>query len=154
MTNQVFLDPFRKGRPGDLARQVAARILAGPHLSVLTTANPDGSPQASVIFVKPDGDDILFSTIKGRRKTANMQRDPRVSLLVHGLPGAAGEITYAVISGTVELTDDPDGSFHQVMYDRHMGGATPPPEPGAERLIVRLRPQRTYAPPSYVPGPE
>jgi PPOX class probable F420-dependent enzyme len=149
MTNQVFLDPFRTGRPGDLARQVAARILAGPHLSILTTVNPDGSPQASVIFVKPDGDDVLFSTIKGRRKTANMQRDPRVSLLLHSLPGAAGEITYAVISGTVDLTDDPDGSFHQVMYDLHMGGATTPPEPGAERLIARLRPQRTYALPSF-----
>jgi PPOX class probable F420-dependent enzyme len=154
MTNQVFLDPFRKGRPEDLARQVAARILAGPHLSVLTTVNPDGSPQASVIFVKPDGDDILFSTIRGRRKTANMQRDPRVCLLVHGLPGAAAEITYAVISGTVELAGDPEGLFHQVMYDLHMGGATPPPEPGAVRLIARLRPQHTYAPPSYVAGPK
>ena len=154
MTNQLFLDPYRKGRPGDLARQVAAQILAGPHLAVLTTANPDGSPQASVIFVKPDGSDILFSTVKGRRKTANMRRDPRVSLLVHSLPGAAGEITYAVISGTVELTDDPGGSFHRVMYDLHMGGATPPPEPGAERLTVRLRPHHTYAPPAYTAGPE
>jgi PPOX class probable F420-dependent enzyme len=154
MTNQVFLDPYRNGRPRDLARQVAVRILAGPHLSVLTTVNPDGSPQASVIFVKPDGDDILFSTIKGRRKTANMRRDPRVSLLVHSLPGAAGELSYAVISGNVELTDDPGGAFHQVMYDLHMGGAAPPPEPGAERLIVRLRPQRTYAPPSYAGEPE
>jgi PPOX class probable F420-dependent enzyme len=154
MTKQMFLDPFRTGRRADLAQQVAARILAGPHLSVLTTTNEDGSPQASVIFVKADGDDILFSTIKGRRKTANMQRDPRVSLLVHSLPGADGEVTYAVISGLVELTEDPSGSFHQVMYDLHMGGATPPPEPGAERLIVRLRPQHTYAPPPYDPGPE
>ena len=40
------------------------------------------------------------------------------------------------------------------MYNLHMGGATPPPEPGAERLIVRLRPRHTYAPPSYVAGPE
>jgi PPOX class probable F420-dependent enzyme len=120
-------------------------------LSVLSTTNPDGSPQASVIFVKPDGDDVLFSTIKGRRKTANMQRDPRVNLLVHGLPGGEGEITYAAISGTVELSEDPQGAFHQVMYDLHMGGATPPPEPGAERLIVRLRPDHTYAPPPYVP---
>jgi PPOX class probable F420-dependent enzyme len=154
MTNQVFPDPYPKGRPGDLAQQLAARILAGPHLSVLTTVNSDGSPQASVIFVKPDGDDILFSTVKGRRKAANMQRDPRVSLLVHSLPGAGGEITYAVISGTIELTDDPEGSFHQVMYDLHMGGAAPPPEPGAQRLVVRLRPQRAYAPPPYAAATE
>ena len=154
MTNQLFIDPHRHGRPADLAAQVAAEILTGPHLAVLTTTNSDGSPQASVILVKPDGDDILFSTIKGRRKTANMERDPRVSLLVHSLPGASGEITYAVLSGPVELTDDPDASFHQVMYDLHMGGAPAPVEPGAERLIVRLRPQRVYAPPPYVAGSE
>jgi PPOX class probable F420-dependent enzyme len=154
MTNQLFIDPFKKGLPGDLARRSADRILSGPHLSVLTTVNPDGSPQASVILVKPDGDDIYFSTIKGRRKTANMQRGPRVSLLVHSLPGADGEFTYAVIAGPVELTDDPDGSFHQVMYDLHMGGAAAPVEPGAERLIVRLRPRHVYAMPSFVAGSE
>ncbi len=150
MTTQPFRDPYLKGRPGEAARQAANRILSGPHLSVLSTTNPDGSPQASVILVKPDGDDVLFSTIKGRRKTANMQRDPRVSLLVHSLPAGGEEITYATLSGTAELPDDPEGAFHQVMYDLHMGGATPPPEPGAERLIVRLRPNHIYAPPSYV----
>jgi PPOX class probable F420-dependent enzyme len=150
MTTQTFHDPHVKGRPAQAARQAATRILSGPHLAVLSTTNPDSSPQASVILVKPDGDDVLFSTIKGRRKTANMQRDPRVSLLVHSLPAAGGEITYAAISGTVELTDDPGGAFHQVMYDLHMGGATAPPEPGARRLIVRLRPDHVYAPPAYI----
>jgi hypothetical protein len=38
------------------------------------------------------------------------------------------------------------------MYDIYMGGATPPPEPGAERVIVRLIPQRLYGPPPYVAG--
>jgi PPOX class probable F420-dependent enzyme len=126
------------------------RILDGPHLAVLATTNADGQPQTSVIFVKRDGDDVLFSTIKGRRTTTNMIRDPRVNLLVHGLPIGGAGTTYATISGAVELTDDPGGSFHQVMYDIHMGGATPPPEPGAERLVVRIRPHGAYVPPQYV----
>ena len=123
------------------------QILDGRHLSVLATTNADGQAQTSVIFVKRDGDDILFSTVKGRRKTTNMLRDRRVNLLLHRLPVDDAASTYATISGTAELTDDPDGSFHQVMYDIHMGGATPPPEPGAERLIVRIRPQKVYQPP-------
>jgi PPOX class probable F420-dependent enzyme len=145
----AYADPLTKGLPADRALRAARQILDGPHLSVLATTNPDGSAQLSVIFVKPDGDDVLFSTIKGRRKTANMQRDPRVSLLVHSLPNGEGEVTYAALSGAVELTDDPEGAFHQVMYDLHMGGAPAPTEPGAERLIVRLRPDHVYALPSW-----
>jgi len=126
-------------------------ILRGPHLSVLSTTDPDGKPQTSVIFVKPDGGEILFSTIKGRRKTTNMSRDPRVNLLIHGVPvdrpNHAGDgPNYATISGTVQLIDDPQGTFHQEMYDLHMGGATPPPEPGAQRVIVRIVPQHIYLP--------
>jgi PPOX class probable F420-dependent enzyme len=120
------------------------RILEGPHLSVLATTDADGKPQTSVIFVKRDGDEILFSTIKGRRKTINMARDPRVNLLVHTLPVEGPG--YATISGTVEMFDDPDGAFHQEMYDIFMGGATPPPEPGAQRVIVRIVPERIYLP--------
>lgn len=122
------------------------RILDGPHVSVLATTDADGKPQTSVIFVERDGDHILFSTITGRRKTTNIKRDPRVNLLVQGLP--PGKVGYAAISGTVQLTDDPDGSYHRHMYAIHMGGATPPPEPGAHRLIVRLVPQRVYVPPT------
>ncbi len=131
-------------------------ILDGPHLSVLATTGTDGKPQTSVIFVKRDGDHILFSTIKCRRKTINMRCDPRANLLIHGLPvdrpNHAGDgPNYVAISGTVELTDDPIGVFHQEMYDIHMGGATPPPEPGAQRVIVRMVPHRVYAP--TFPGP-
>jgi PPOX class probable F420-dependent enzyme len=142
---RTYPDPLTKGLPADHARQVARQILGGPHLSVLATTNADGSPQLSVIFVQPDGDDILFSTIQGRRKTANMSRDPRVTLSLHRLPASAVS-AFATIHGTVELSDDPDGAFLQVIYAFHMGGATPPPEPGARRLIVRVRPRRVYAP--------
>jgi len=120
-------------------------ILAGRHLAVLATTNPDGHSQTSVIFVMAEGDDILFSTIQGRRKTTNMLRDPRVNLLLHSLETN----TYATIYGRVTMTADPDATFHQVMYDLYMGGATPPPEPGAERLIVRITPQRVYVRPRY-----
>ena len=106
-----------------------------------------------MIFITREGDDILFSTIRGRRKTINMQRDPRVNLLFHRLPVGDAHPPYATLSGRVDLVDDPDGSFHQAMYNIHMDGATPPPEPGAERLIVRMRPDKVYVPPLYQPTP-
>jgi PPOX class probable F420-dependent enzyme len=128
-----------------LLNETVRRIVDGPHLSILATTDADGKPQTSVIYIKREGDGILFSTIKGRRKMTNMGRDSRVNLLVQSLPVLGPN--YATISGTVELLDDPYGSFHQQMYDIHMGGATPPPEPGAERVIVRIHARRFYLPP-------
>jgi PPOX class probable F420-dependent enzyme len=127
-----------------MLNETIRRIVDGPHVSILATTDADGKAQTSVIFVKREGDRLLFSTIKGRRKTSNMTRDPRVNLLVQGLPVLGPN--YATISGTVEFTEDPGGSFHQEMYDIHMGGATPPPEPGAERVIVRITPRKAYVP--------
>ncbi len=60
----------------------ARAVLDGPHVAMIATSNADGRPQSSIIFVKRDGDEVVFSTIKGRLKTHNMTRDPRVSLLV------------------------------------------------------------------------
>jgi PPOX class probable F420-dependent enzyme len=141
----AYADRLTTGLPAPRALEAAKRILGGPHLAVLATANADGSTQMSVIFVKTDGDDILFSTIDGRRKTANMRRDPRATLLLHSLAAAATDSAYATVHGPVDVTEDPGGAFHQVMYGLYMGGATPPPEPGARRLVVRLSPRHAYA---------
>ena len=119
---------------------VARDVLDGPHFAVIATSNADGRPQSSVIFVKRDGDTVVFSTIKGRLKTRNMVRDPRVSLLV--VDKEKGR--YVEIRGTVEITEDPDKRLRYEMCDLHMGGMAPPPEPDAERLIVRITPQKVY----------
>ncbi len=117
----------------------ARALLDGPHTAVLATSNVDGRPQSSVIFVKRDGDAVVFSTIKSRLKTRNMRRDPRVSLLVLGDAGR-----YIEIRGSVEITEDPEKLLLYEMYARYMGGQTPPPERDAERLVVRITPEKLY----------
>jgi PPOX class probable F420-dependent enzyme len=118
----------------------AARdILDGPHTAVLATSNAEGQPQSSVIFVKRDGDSVVFSTIKGRLKTRNMMRQRRVSLLILSHEGR-----WVDIRGPVDIVDDPAKVLLDEMYARYMNGQTPPPEPEAERLIVRIRPEKVY----------
>ena len=119
---------------------LACEVLDGPHIAAIATSNADGRPQSSVIFIKRDGDTVVFSTIKGRLKTRNMARDPRVSLLV----ADTRQPRYLEIRGTVDITEDPEKRLLFEMYDRHMGGAAPPPEPDAERLIVRITPVKVY----------
>jgi PPOX class probable F420-dependent enzyme len=124
----------------------ARNVIDGPHVAILATSNRDGRPQSSVIFIKRDGDTVVFSTIKGRLKTRNMTRDPRVSLLVLENAGR-----YVEIRGTVDITDDPEKALLYDMYDRYMGGAKPPSEPDAHRLIVRITPEKLY---QWPPLPE
>ncbi|WP_406282741.1 pyridoxamine 5'-phosphate oxidase family protein [Nocardia sp. NBC_00881] len=68
-------------------------------------------------------------------------RDPRVSLLV--LSRTDGR--YVEVRGRVEITEDPEKTLLHKMYAKNMGGATPPPEPEAQRLIVRIIPEKLYA---------
>ncbi len=120
-------------------------LIGGPHRAILSTINADGRPQSSQIFVLDDGGTVLFSTIKGRLKTRNMQRDPRVSLLVVGVQ----DTRYVEIRGHVEIVDDPENTLGHKIYARYMGGAPHPAEPGAERLIVRIIPDKLT---TFVPG--
>ena len=83
----------------DLAR----RLVDERSFAVLATVNPDGAPQSSVIWVKREGDDIVFSTIRGRQKTRNMQRDPRVSLCMYD---KSDGYVYAEVRGPVEITEE------------------------------------------------
>jgi PPOX class probable F420-dependent enzyme len=133
--------------------ELAREVIDGPHAAILATSNADGEPQSSIIFIKRDGNNVLFSTIKGRLKTRNMTRNPRVSLMILDRTDPTGR--WVDIRGAVEITDDPDNTLHQEIYARFMGGATPPPEPGAERVAVRLVPEKVYQfPLDFVPVPE
>ena len=46
----------------------------------LATTNPDGSPQASPIWLERDGTLLRFGTAEGRAKVRNLRRDPRLAL--------------------------------------------------------------------------
>src|SRR5678809_716565 len=53
-----------------------------PIHGVLTTMMPDGMPQSSIVWVDYDGEYILINTTLERQKGRNMQRNPKVTLLV------------------------------------------------------------------------
>jgi PPOX class probable F420-dependent enzyme len=54
-------------------------ITAGP-MAHLSTTNPDGSPQVTVIWIGLDGDDLVSGHMTWQRKLRNVKRDPRVAL--------------------------------------------------------------------------
>lgn len=116
--------------------ELARVLLNAPNHVVVATIDPDGQPQSSVVWATTDGDDVLFSTIKGRRKYANLSRDPRLSVLVYD---PADPYTYAEVRGTAVLTDDPGAELIERLALKYTGRSFGE-RPGEQRVIVRITP--------------
>jgi PPOX class probable F420-dependent enzyme len=59
------------------------RLAKGPNLATVVTLMPDGQPQAQLTWVDTDGEVVLVNTEPQRQRWKNLQRDPRVTVLVH-----------------------------------------------------------------------
>ncbi len=79
------------------------RFLEEVRFAVLGTVNVSGSPQLTMMWYVLDGDEIMFNTVAGRAKTSNLERDPRLSLLIHDDTG----YRYLRIDGRARMIDDP-----------------------------------------------
>jgi PPOX class probable F420-dependent enzyme len=83
-------------------------IASGP-LAHLSTVNPDGSPQVSVIWIGLDGDDIVSGHMKRYKKLRNIEAEPRV-VLSFAAPRDRGAVLnpYAVVHAraAVEPSDE------------------------------------------------
>ena len=114
---------------------LATRLLDSNTFATLSTINPDGSPQATVVWVKRDGDDMLFSTIRGRRKTKNMERDPRVAICMFN---PADPYEYVEIRGHVELTEENGRELIQELSQRYDGVDFTVEPPEVIRVVCRV----------------
>ena len=130
------------GRPPGAASarlpEHARALFDAPNHVTVATVDPDGRPQMSLVWAKTDGDDVLFSTIKGRRKYANLTRDSRISALVFG---PADPYTYAEVRGTATITDDPAAELINELALKYTGRPFGL-RPGEQRVIVRIRPDK------------
>jgi PPOX class probable F420-dependent enzyme len=115
------------------------RLLDGRNFAAVSTLNPDGAPQTSVVWFTRDSDTLLFSTAAHRQKARNLARDPRVSVSVFDLDNPYDSVE---IRGTAELVEDTAKTLPRELSQRYLG-EDPPPEPDdVNRLIVRVIPER------------
>lgn len=119
------------------------KLLDSPVFVIVTTIQPDGSPQASPVWVRRDGGDLLISTTAGRRKEANLRRDPRVSVVVQP---ADAPYTYAEIRGTATLTTEGGQELIDELSQKYTGRPyaefNPDAALDAERVVVRITPRK------------
>jgi PPOX class probable F420-dependent enzyme len=110
-------------------------LLDGKNYAVLATINPDGSPQTSVVWVGRDAGDVLFSTVAGRVKHRNVQRDPRVSITVID---SADPENYVELRGRASVTPDVGRRVDTELSWKYDGKDPAPDRPGAVRVVVRV----------------
>ena len=117
-------------------------LLEQPNYAVVTTLREDGSPHSTVVWVHVDDDGVpTFNTAKGRVKPTNLERDPRVSMVV---VDGGDFYRWLSIDGRVELTDD--GAEEQIdALSRKYDGEPWSYVEGQERIKIRLLPDHVVA---------
>jgi PPOX class probable F420-dependent enzyme len=119
------------------------RVLDSLVFVVIGTTQSGGSPQLSPVWVKRDGDDLLFSTTMGRQKQKNIERDPRVSATVlspddpYRYAEIRGVATYTTEGGK-ELIDELSLKYTGKTYAEF----NPADTQDSERIVVRISPRK------------
>ncbi|MCX5521685.1 PPOX class F420-dependent oxidoreductase [Streptomyces bobili] len=128
--------------PAELSDSLKA-LLDSPVFINVATLQPDGSPQVSPVWVKRDGDDVLFSTTVDRQKYKNLTRDPRVTFVVQP---ADSPYTYAEVRGTAEMSTEGARELIDELSVKYTGKQyadfNPASVNDADRVIVRIKPRK------------
>lgn len=111
--------------------------------ATVATLLPDGQPHLTVVWVKREGDDLLFSTTESRVQGRNLARDPRISVLISP-PGKP--YTYGEIRGTATIVPDPERQLPDELSLKYLGSKFGERNPDSaretDRIIVRVVPEK------------
>ncbi|MFD4257405.1 PPOX class F420-dependent oxidoreductase [Streptomyces sp. NPDC058534] len=92
-----------------------------------------------MVWIKREGDTVLFSSVDERQKVRNLRRDPRISLSVYDL---ANPYTSVEIRGTAEIVPDEGKRLPRDLSHKYLG-IDPPAERDEEtRVIIRVVPRK------------
>lgn len=114
-------------------------LLDGRNFASVATLGPDGAPQNSVVWIKREGDTVLFSSVDARQKVRNLRRDPRISVSVYDL---ANPYTSVEIRGTAEIVPDEAKRLPFELSHKYLGIDPPAEKDDETRVIIRIVPRK------------
>jgi PPOX class probable F420-dependent enzyme len=115
-------------------------LVRGTNFAYVATTKQDGSPWVIPTWVDADDEHLLINTAAGRIWVRNLERDQRVCCLVHN---ASDPREYALVEGElVEFVSTGAAAHFGSLAQRYLGIENLPPNPGEQRLIVRINPKR------------
>ncbi len=113
--------------------------LTAKEFVTLATVEPDGRPQLSVVWLTADCDDVLMSTLKGRRKHRNLERDPRATVLLYPKDNP---YSYLEVRGSVTMIEDGARELIDELHEKYHGSRPYPYDgPDDVRVVIRLTPE-------------
>src|SRR5215469_11476779 len=128
-----------------IPQSVREVIERGP-LAHLTTLNPDGRPQVTVVWVGLEGDEFVMGHLALHQKIKNIRRDPRVALSALGdKMNEQGMREYVVVHGDARVTEGGAVLLLQRLAPVYLGaGAEYPPASmrNVAGYVTRITPRR------------
>tara|TARA_B100000073_G_scaffold87179_1_gene67915 strand:+ start:3692 stop:4081 length:390 start_codon:yes stop_codon:yes gene_type:complete len=117
-------------------------LLKGKNFASLATVNKDGSPQVSIVWIDYEDEIILINTAKGRVKTNNMQRDPRVSISITDSENPYYQVT--IKGRVIEITED--GAVYHInsLAKKYLNEDRFPVVDNEIRVKIKIKPEKTY----------
>ena len=118
----------------------ALRLLReGKNIATIATIMPDGSPQATVVWIDTDGEHVIFNTAEGRVKTENLRRDPRVAVAVTNAENPYEQVT--IRGRAVEFTHEGADDHINALAKKYLNlDEYPHRNPDERRVIVKIAP--------------
>jgi len=118
----------------------ALRLLSeGKNLGIIATIMPDGSPQATAVWVDTDGEHIRFNTAEGRVKTKNLRRDPRVAVAILNADNPYEQVT--IRGRVVEFVHEGAVDHIDSLARKYVGtDVFTERDPNDQRVIVKIAP--------------
>jgi len=116
--------------------QSVKKLLQDKAYGHVVTYNDKGTAQLTMVWMDVDGDDVVFNTSEGRRKSQNLRRDPRIIVSVQDRNDPQA---HAVFYGKARVTDAGADEHIDKLAKRFLGADKYPfRQPGEKRLIVRI----------------
>lgn len=113
--------------------------LDAPTYVTLAVCSPDGQPQSTVHWVGRDGDDVLLSTVQGRKHERYLRANPRASVL---LIDPDDPYHYLEVRGTAQLTTEGGRELIDHFAEKYRGlDSYPWDKPDAVRVVIRVPPE-------------
>jgi PPOX class probable F420-dependent enzyme len=119
-----------------------AQLFLDPNYGVVTTLRRDGSPQMTVVWLDWDGEHVVFNTAEGRVKPRNIRRNPAVGVFVMN---PEDPYRWIAVTGTAEMTREGAAEHIDKLAKKYFGRDSYGLQPGEQRIIVRVRPERVTA---------